>query len=90
MKRFLKDLYNAASAVISKKEPANQELAVHLPLNSSQKSSSVSLAPPPTPPIKYHSMSVIGSTDDYTDDEFYKDLVILEKPYEIPEEYEEV
>ena len=87
MKRFLKDLYNAASAVISKKGSANQELAIHLPLNSSQKSSSVSLTPPP---LKYHSMSVIGSTEDYTDSEFYKDLEILEKPYEIPKEYEEV
>ena len=42
------------------------------------------------PPIKYHSMSVIGSSDDYTDDLFFKDLETLEKPYEIPQEYEEV
>ena len=87
MKRLLTDLYNAASAVISKKEPANQELALTSPLNSNKKSSSVSLAPPP---LKYHSMSVIGSTNDYTDSEFYKDLEILEKPYEIPEDYEEI
>jgi hypothetical protein len=63
----------------------SQELSSSLPPNVST-SSSAQLAPH----LSYHTMSVIGSGTDYNDDKFFKDLTTLEKPYEIPKDYEEV
>ena len=75
------------SSLLPRKESAGHVFSTHSTPPSKNVSNSQDLL---TPPIKYHSMNVIGSTSDYTDDKFYKDLKTLEKPYEIPKDYEEV
>ena len=41
------------------------------------------------PPLTYYTMDV-AATDNYDDNHFYNDLDSMEKPYEVPEGYEEV
>jgi hypothetical protein len=41
------------------------------------------------PPLTYYTMDV-AATDNYDDNHFYNDLDSMEKPYEIPKDYEEV
>jgi len=42
------------------------------------------------PPLNYFSMDVIATDGDYDDNSFYNDLDKIEKPYEVPKDYEEV
>jgi len=42
------------------------------------------------PPLNYFTMDVIATDGDYDDNSFYNDLDKIEKPYEVPKDYEEV
>jgi len=42
------------------------------------------------PPLIYYTMDIVESEGEYNDEAFYRDLDTLERPYKVPEGYEEV